>query len=301
MAGAGFRTFVAGEVLTAAQVNTYLMEQAVMTFADAAARDAAVTSPSEGMVAFLKDTDQLVAYDGTNWNLVVKQQLVTFTSSGTFTKASYPWARHAVIYCIGPGGAGGGADQAPNQADASCGSGGGAGGVAIKYVEMSALGASETVTVGTGGAGSAGADGFDGSGDTSFGTHCHAGYGRGGKKLIVTNTTVYQLPGGGYTAGPDVGDIIIEGQMGGNAQTADSTHATLGLYKAFFTGRGGDTIFGTGGGNQANGAGSASGPGAPGQGYGAGGSGAFLQDSGAISAKAGGNGADGAVLIELYS
>lgn len=66
-ANAGFRTFVSGDVLTAAQVNDYLMTQSIMTFADATARDAAITSPSEGMHAFLKDTDSFVYYDGATW------------------------------------------------------------------------------------------------------------------------------------------------------------------------------------------------------------------------------------------
>ena len=67
MAGAGFRTFAAGEVLTASNVNTYLMQQAVQNFAGTAARSSAVTSPSEGMLSYLQDTDQLSYYDGSNW------------------------------------------------------------------------------------------------------------------------------------------------------------------------------------------------------------------------------------------
>jgi hypothetical protein len=67
MAGAGFRTFVDGDVLTAAQVNTFLMEQAVMVFADAAARTTALPTPSEGMVTYLKDTDALEKYLGASW------------------------------------------------------------------------------------------------------------------------------------------------------------------------------------------------------------------------------------------
>ena len=67
MAGAGFRTFAAGEVLTASNVNTYLMQQSVQNFAGTAARSSAVTSPSEGMVAYLQDTDQLSYYDGSAW------------------------------------------------------------------------------------------------------------------------------------------------------------------------------------------------------------------------------------------
>lgn len=67
MAGAGFRTFVDGEVLTAAQVNTYLMQQAVMVFADASARSTAITAPSEGMVTYLTGSDVLEYYDGSSW------------------------------------------------------------------------------------------------------------------------------------------------------------------------------------------------------------------------------------------
>ena len=67
MAGAGFRTFAAGEVLTASNVNTYLMQQAIMNFAGTAARSSAVTSPSEDMVTYLQDTDQLAYYDGSSW------------------------------------------------------------------------------------------------------------------------------------------------------------------------------------------------------------------------------------------
>jgi hypothetical protein len=67
MAGAGFRTFAAGEVLTAANVNTYLMQQAITTFAGTAARSSAITSPSEGQFAYLADTDQLSYYTGAAW------------------------------------------------------------------------------------------------------------------------------------------------------------------------------------------------------------------------------------------
>jgi len=67
MAGAGYRTFSAGEVLTAANVQTYLMDQAIPVFASATARDAAITSPSEGQHCFLSDTDALQYYTGSAW------------------------------------------------------------------------------------------------------------------------------------------------------------------------------------------------------------------------------------------
>jgi hypothetical protein len=61
------KVFVAGEILTAADVNANLMDQAVMVFNDAAARDTAIPSPIEGMVVYLKDTDGLLSYSGTAW------------------------------------------------------------------------------------------------------------------------------------------------------------------------------------------------------------------------------------------
>ena len=67
MAGAGFKLFSNGDVLLASEVNTYMMEQQIMVFAGTATREAAITSPSEGMFAFLKDTDTLTFYDGTSW------------------------------------------------------------------------------------------------------------------------------------------------------------------------------------------------------------------------------------------
>jgi hypothetical protein len=70
MPGAGRRTFVAGEKLTANQVNNYLQDQAVMRFADAAARTTAIPSPSEGMVSYLDDENELFLYDGVDWNRV---------------------------------------------------------------------------------------------------------------------------------------------------------------------------------------------------------------------------------------
>ena len=67
MPGAGFLTFTDGSILTAAQVNGYLMKQAVMYFATAAARSSAITSPEEGMVTYRADSDVIEYYNGTAW------------------------------------------------------------------------------------------------------------------------------------------------------------------------------------------------------------------------------------------
>lgn len=68
-AGLGFKTFVTGEVLTAADTNGYLM-QGVNVFASAAARTAAITSPQEGQMSYLKDTDSTEYYSGSAWTAV---------------------------------------------------------------------------------------------------------------------------------------------------------------------------------------------------------------------------------------
>jgi hypothetical protein len=72
MAGAGALLFTSGQQLTAAQVNTYLMDQAVMRFANAAARTAAFGGAgepvlAEGMMSYLMDTDSVEVYDGSAW------------------------------------------------------------------------------------------------------------------------------------------------------------------------------------------------------------------------------------------
>lgn len=65
-AGLGFKTFNTGDILSASDVNGYLM-QGVLVFADTTARDAAITSPQEGQFAFTKNNDSLWYYNGTSW------------------------------------------------------------------------------------------------------------------------------------------------------------------------------------------------------------------------------------------
>lgn len=67
MAGLGYKVFTAGEVLTAANMNGYLMEQSVMVFDDSSARSSAIGTPTEGMATYLKDTNTLELYDGSSW------------------------------------------------------------------------------------------------------------------------------------------------------------------------------------------------------------------------------------------
>ena len=65
--GSGFRVWTAGEVVSASNVNNYLQEQTVMSFAGTAARSSAISAPEEGMLSYLQDSDVYQGYDGSAW------------------------------------------------------------------------------------------------------------------------------------------------------------------------------------------------------------------------------------------
>ena len=81
MAGLGRKVFTAGEVLTAANVQGYLQDQAVMVFADASARSSAIGTPSAGMVSYLNSTGALQVY-GTAWADVSSPGDITAVTAG---------------------------------------------------------------------------------------------------------------------------------------------------------------------------------------------------------------------------
>lgn len=86
MAGAGFKTFNTGDVLTAADVNTYLMQQTVMVFASSAARTTALgANVAEGMLTYLKDTDSTEYYTGSAWVALAADQTPLTTKGDLFT------------------------------------------------------------------------------------------------------------------------------------------------------------------------------------------------------------------------
>jgi hypothetical protein len=91
---AGYRTFNTGDVLTAAQVQYNLQNQTIMYFANAAARDAALTvgTVQEGMFAYLADTNTTVYYDGAAWQSFGTGDVTGLTAGAgiTITNASGP-------------------------------------------------------------------------------------------------------------------------------------------------------------------------------------------------------------------
>ena len=85
MAGAGFKTWSTGDVLTASDLNTYVMQQTIMVFATETTRDAALTSPSDGMFAYTTTTpaDTLAYYNGSAWVAVDLAGDITGVTAGT--------------------------------------------------------------------------------------------------------------------------------------------------------------------------------------------------------------------------
>jgi hypothetical protein len=131
------KVFAPGDVLAAADVNTYLMNQAVMTFADSAARTAALPTPSEGMVTYLNDTNKLSVYDGANWveSDPIEESLLTTTGDIIYASGAGTAARLAIgtatqVLTVTGG--------IPAWADAS-GGGGGGGGQTLTFTTSATL------------------------------------------------------------------------------------------------------------------------------------------------------------------
>ena len=61
------KVFDAGEVLSASDVNEFLMDQMVQTFAGTAARGSAIGTATEGMLTYLADSKTFEFFDGTDF------------------------------------------------------------------------------------------------------------------------------------------------------------------------------------------------------------------------------------------
>ena len=96
-----YTTVVAGTTITAAWSNANNRDQVITPFASASARDSAITSPIEGMHAYLADTDKLMAYNGAAWvpavSNIVARQTLTGNSSTFTTDATSDFALSGVV------------------------------------------------------------------------------------------------------------------------------------------------------------------------------------------------------------
>ena len=86
MAGAGYKLFNTGDVLTAQQVNEYLQQQTVMVFANSTARTTALSGVlAEGMMSYLQDTNSVEVYNGSAWVSVSSDQIPLTTKGDLLT------------------------------------------------------------------------------------------------------------------------------------------------------------------------------------------------------------------------
>ena len=83
MPGLGRKTFAAGSVLSASDVQSYLQDQAVMVFATSAARTTAIATAYEGMVTYLKDVERIEVWNGSVWLPMPYAQAVGTASATT--------------------------------------------------------------------------------------------------------------------------------------------------------------------------------------------------------------------------
>jgi len=275
--------------LDASDVNTYLMDQSVMTFAGTAARGSAITTPVEGMVTYLEDSNTFEYWDSSSWGSLVPTagtatysfvQTIYYTSSGTFTKATYPWLRAIRVKCQGAGGSGG---VRSNVASNDNGAGGGAGGYAESFItDIAGLDASVTVTRGAGAAGvtrsTVGTTDGSAGGNSSFGTVVIGNGGNGSQSNA----------GFGGAGGDGTGNVVLSGSDGRNGSSGSISLA----------GDGGTAHLGAGGQGAAGYAGNSF-SGSPGVLYGGGGGGSTSHSS--TSTKSSGAGANGIVIVELYA
>lgn len=149
---------------------------------------------------------------------------VYFTSSGTFTKASYPWLRAIRVKCVGGGGGSGGCAATGAGAVTNAASGGGAAYAESFITDIAGLAASTTVTVGAGGTGgAAGVNAGTGGGSSSFGSVVIAPGGAGGVGGGAFGVPV--AGNGGAISSVGTGDFTVRG---GAATASVIQNATIG-------------------------------------------------------------------------
>lgn len=271
-----------------------------------------------------------VAWAAASGGGISSADIQEFTSTGTSTWTKPAGAKLVYVLMFGGGGGGGsGRRRAAASTATSAGGagGGGAGGRTELWIPASALGATETVTVGAGGTGGAaqtvddtsGSNGNDGN-ITSFGSWGSArpgtlgfpgttaggsgGSGGGALGEIVSGSTAYSASGGvgsiGSASSAPRGGYRPGGGGGGAGFPAGSTGLSAGgqggLGGAFFS-----TLTATGGGGGSSGAGNGNGGNGAnatsyfvgGSGGGGGGSGTTTAGAGAAGGYPGGGGGGG--------
>lgn len=80
----GWTQWGIGEVVEAADFQSYIQDQVVQNYANATARTAALgTSVAEGMVSFLQDSNNVEVYYSGTWNSISNPGDITAVTAGT--------------------------------------------------------------------------------------------------------------------------------------------------------------------------------------------------------------------------
>ena len=275
-------TYVAGqEVLQADTRAKFFHDGSTLQLDEGAIVSTATPSHVVGRQWFNPATSVLQHSDGTDW-LDRAPKAEMFSSSGTWTKK--PGLVAIRVRAWGAGGAGGGA-AITTASQSSNGGGGGGGGYREAIIPARELGSTEAVTVGAGGDSAINAAGASG-GASSFGAHMTANGGGGG--AVGVASTGNSAPNGGGGGGGTGKGYSASGGWGSSGRTDNTLYCTKAA--------GGVAAGGGGGGGSSNGA---NGDGTSGQFPGGGGSGG-TNNANQGTARRGGDGANGRVIVEEY-
>jgi uncharacterized membrane protein YraQ (UPF0718 family) len=78
------KTWAIGDVLTAADLNTYVSQQVVGTFGSSAIRATAIATAVGGQVSYLTDRDRIEHWDGATWQ-PLPSAMTVFSATGPAT------------------------------------------------------------------------------------------------------------------------------------------------------------------------------------------------------------------------
>jgi hypothetical protein len=88
----GRKEWAADDVLSAADLEGYLMDQAVTIWANSSARNSGILAPIEGQISYLQDTNIFQGYNGSAW---VDQNSLGGTATYATTSGTAVFATNA--------------------------------------------------------------------------------------------------------------------------------------------------------------------------------------------------------------
>lgn len=94
----GFKVWASDDVLSAADMNSYLMEQVVPVFASNAVRAGAILAPTEGQMTYREDGDIYEFWNGSAW-------VAIGTAIGVVPNASYALTSGTAVFATTAGNA----------------------------------------------------------------------------------------------------------------------------------------------------------------------------------------------------